>query len=86
MDEKQMEELNKAISKLSEEDQKQIAGGGIITNKQCKKLQPYLDVAYGGPCPHVFPKDLIIKVEPKKTEVVTPEVDAPTAEKKEEQQ
>ncbi|MDO4199433.1 MAG: hypothetical protein Q4D57_01550 [Clostridia bacterium] len=55
MDEKQIEALNKAVSKLSEEDQAQIAGGNAITDEQCDKIKEHLPwdrrtvVAYGGP-------------------------------------
>ena len=53
MDEKQIEEWNNAISKLSEADQVEIAGGRTITDEQCAKIQQNLFnpalVAYGGP-------------------------------------
>lgn len=53
MDEKQIEELNEAISKLSEGDQSEIAGGAPLTHKRRTKIQEHLFnpalVAYGGP-------------------------------------
>lgn len=55
MNEQEIKELNKAISKLSEEDQAQISGGNKITDKQCAQLQGFIDnpmlVKYGGPMP-----------------------------------
>ena len=56
MDKGQIEALNKAVSKLSEEDQAQIFGGNAITDAQCGKIKKHLPpgffpevVAYGGP-------------------------------------
>lgn len=54
MDKGQIEALNKAVSKLSEEDQAQIFGGNAITDAQCGKIKKHLSgrtalVAYGGP-------------------------------------
>ncbi len=55
MSKEQIEALNKALSKLSEEDQAQIVGGNAITDEQCDKIKINLPpdrrtiVAYGGP-------------------------------------
>lgn len=38
MNEQKIEELGKAISKLSEEEQEQIAAAGRISNVQCEKI------------------------------------------------
>ena len=46
MNEIEKQELAKAISQLSEEDQAEIAGGQI-KDEQCEKIKQNLKVAYG---------------------------------------
>lgn len=64
MDNEQRQELFKAISKLSAEDQEKIAAGGVITDKQCEELQDIVQnsefrrpiaARYGGRIPHYRP-------------------------------
>lgn len=67
MGEQEIKELHEAISKLSEEDQAQIAGGNKISDEQCAKLQRMLEnpvlEKYGGPMPKI---DL---PEPKRVDI-----------------
>ena len=54
----EQQSLDNAISKLSEEDQMQIAAAGVITNEQCERIQTHAHRTlcdYGGPYPRPIP-------------------------------
>ena len=65
----EMQDLAEAISKLSEEEQAQIAAAGAITNEQCERIKSYarVDCDYGAPCPGVVIFKQLTKL--KKTEM-----------------
>ncbi len=52
MNEKERQELEKAITSLSEKDQLEIAGGQKITDEQCEKLKRITTIAIGYGCPY----------------------------------